>query len=598
MPGGFNRQGLVRAVGSIRFGAVLLLLLMVAMGGATVHESLHGTAAARTAFYGAGWFQVLLGLLAVNVAAAAAARFPYRRRHVPFLMVHGGIVVVLAGALATRLFGIRGQLALVTGETGTEFAVPGERLLLQAEDGALATANLERALGNGLDAVDSPAAGELALGRLRVKVLRYLPDTRWERRVSNDNPHPRVGLEVLLHADGRAYREWVFPDLPVQLGPWTTAVVEVATPEEWETLLDTVEPPSRGEISVRIGNVTHRIPLAVCAASEAAVEGTPYTVLLKRYLPHAVVGPDRKSIVNASDQPLNPAVEVEIRGPEGADTRLAFARFPDFHGRQQAAVIQDLEVVFTAAAAAAEPDAAIEFFSGPGGSLALRLDAGGPRAPARPIQLGETLPTPWPGQTLTVLRHCDHAAVAMEVSEQIPPRAVRRPALLVRVSDGGAAEEIWLPKYEERGFRTGEGVIAIGYTDGGLPLGFDVTLERFEVGHYPGGEKVRSYASHIRIADPDSRQTRQAVVSMNRPVSCKGYTLYQSSTHRVGEALEPILGVSRDHGRPVVFLGYASMVLGMAWMLVRRFRPEKSPPPAPGTGSGPAASPRAEEDPA
>lgn len=59
------------------------------------------------------------------------------------------------------------------------------------------------------------------------------------------------------------------------------------------------------------------------------------------------------------------------------------------------------------------------------------------------------------------------------------------------------------------------------------PLPFSLRLERFEIECYPGTQAPADYRSLLTVVD--SRGPRQAVVSMNRILSCDGYRLYQTS---------------------------------------------------------------------
>ncbi len=54
-------------------------------------------------------------LLAVNVLCALVIRLPWRRRQAGFVLTHVGILVLLAGCLATRQWGIEAQLSVYEG---------------------------------------------------------------------------------------------------------------------------------------------------------------------------------------------------------------------------------------------------------------------------------------------------------------------------------------------------------------------------------------------------------------------------------------------------------------------------------------------------
>ena len=108
----FNTNSIIRSAGSLWFAVVLLVLLMLSMGSATVFESMNGTEQALKLFYHSLWFRILLGGIAVNVLAALVLRYPFSRRQAGFVLTHWGILLALAGALVTARFGIDGQVGI------------------------------------------------------------------------------------------------------------------------------------------------------------------------------------------------------------------------------------------------------------------------------------------------------------------------------------------------------------------------------------------------------------------------------------------------------------------------------------------------------
>ena len=103
-----------------------------------------------------------------------------------------------------------------------------------------------------------------------------------------------------------------------------------------------------------------------------------------------------------------------------------------------------------------------------------------------------------------------------------------------------------------------------------VPLGFDLTLDSFRVGYYPGGRKPRSFESSITVVDPTTGRTQSRVVSMNNPAKFAGYSLYQSSYRQEAGRSISFLSVARDPGQPIIFAGYIAVMVGMLWVLVIR----------------------------
>ena len=104
-----------RALASLQLAVALIAVYIGVLVWATVVEKLYGTPAVHFAIYDAGWFFALHALLALNVLSAILVRFPWRRQ-TGFLVTHAGILVLLAGCLASQLGGTKAQLPVFEGQ--------------------------------------------------------------------------------------------------------------------------------------------------------------------------------------------------------------------------------------------------------------------------------------------------------------------------------------------------------------------------------------------------------------------------------------------------------------------------------------------------
>lgn len=107
----------LRFTGSLGATVVLLVFSAVLLGWATFIERQFGTPFVRYVVYSAWWFHGLLALYAVNVIAAALLRFPWKQRHIPFLIAHVGILVLLLGCYFTFRFGREAKMIIAEGTT-------------------------------------------------------------------------------------------------------------------------------------------------------------------------------------------------------------------------------------------------------------------------------------------------------------------------------------------------------------------------------------------------------------------------------------------------------------------------------------------------
>lgn len=97
----------------------------------------------------------------------------------------------------------------------------------------------------------------------------------------------------------------------------------------------------------------------------------------------------------------------------------------------------------------------------------------------------------------------------------------------------------------------------------GAVLPMTVKLLDFVKSLHPGTDIPRSFSSRVEIAEGGAR--RQAVISMNRPLRYRGYTLYQSSyaeDARGGESSTFL--VVRNSGRWLPYAASALLFLGLA----------------------------------
>ena len=100
-----------------------------------------------------------------------------------------------------------------------------------------------------------------------------------------------------------------------------------------------------------------------------------------------------------------------------------------------------------------------------------------------------------------------------------------------------------------------------------LPLGFRLALRDFRLKHYPGTNSPASFESDVTLIDDSRGVKREATISMNEPLSYRGYKIYQSGYNLAeGQSDVSIFSVGRDPGIWVKYLGAIVMVAGILTM--------------------------------
>lgn len=104
------------------------LVLLFAVG--TFYESAQGRIAAQELIYRSVWMTALTSLLALNIIAVMIDRWPWKKRHIAFLLAHFGIIFVLIGSVITRLYGVDGNLRLALEEEGAQIITESALLMV------------------------------------------------------------------------------------------------------------------------------------------------------------------------------------------------------------------------------------------------------------------------------------------------------------------------------------------------------------------------------------------------------------------------------------------------------------------------------------
>jgi hypothetical protein len=560
-----RERHLLVALGSRWFAALLPMLLLVAMACATVFESLHGTEQALGHFYKSRWFELLLVLMGVSVLAALVVRYPFSKRQLGFVLAHAGILLTLFGAAVTKLWGIDGRVGVLQGQAVDHFRIPQDTLTIaNLGNQTSSTTELTGSVFGPLRVVETPAVEPLVLDDVRVEIKRYLPDGIWSREVFEEDLPGPPAIEVSLSESGRDDPVWLVAGETTALGSKEVAFSVVSGSDVLDRILEgqpASDPAAENIVRVEHTGLTFNIPLTDCTARAVPLGDTGYTLRVLRYLPHAFVGPDNR-ITNASDRPVNPAIEAELTGPEGSETRLAFARFPGFRARHDSVRNEAFALTFVAKRTNV-PTAAIEVFGAPGGDTCVRFSWEGARPVNRKLTVGAPVESPWPDLKFTVLRRFEHARTKWSVAPADPIRKIRKPMMLVGWQRGEDGGEAWLNKYDPQPLPGDGPAYELTYGDKTMPLGFLLALDRFRVRYYPGSDRPRSFESHVTLTDSTTGESRSKIISMNAPVQFGRYSLFQSSYRSDGRGTVSFLSVSRDPGRAIVFAGYIAMLAGM-----------------------------------
>jgi len=208
-----------RWLGSLAVAIPLLGAIGGVLAWGTFYEARYGTAGVQRFVYQSWWFQALLGFLAVNLALAALERWPWQRRHTPFLLAHLGIILILSGGVLGGRLGIEGQLIIPEGETSSTLELPAKQILIyQPNPGAQYTipATFDSQAWRRTPNLTIPLTVE---GRtVPLTVDRYEPDASVTEQVVGGGAEAWPAVQVVLEHQGQSGDGWLFARDPERFG--------------------------------------------------------------------------------------------------------------------------------------------------------------------------------------------------------------------------------------------------------------------------------------------------------------------------------------------------------------------------------------------
>lgn len=186
---------LLRFLGSIYFAIALIVATLLFVIAGTFLESLTDSHlfAARMVYSNPIFLALLWGYF-INILFSSLLRYPFKTKHIPFLITHLGLLMIFAGALVKGHFGSQGMISLVEGTSTDRILLPNTYALhLETRRGSMTIPLKPRKLG--------PLA--LDIPDLSISVLDW-------------KEHVEERIDGWMHED-KAYL-FGFPPLPVY--PW------------------------------------------------------------------------------------------------------------------------------------------------------------------------------------------------------------------------------------------------------------------------------------------------------------------------------------------------------------------------------------------
>lgn len=568
-------QRLLRLLGSIKIAVPLLVTIAVVLAWGTIYESLYGTAAVQRFIYHSWAFQALLAFLAANLAIAAYARYPWKRKHVPFVLAHIGIILILTGGIIGARWGIEGQLIIPEGQAQKTLETPGNVLVIHdAKQGLHQVVPTRFETQAWVHEPDLAVPVRLGQRLIELRVERYFPDAMVEEQVAPEGADEWPAVQLVLGSDEQQQAVWLFARDPHRFGAGFGDLHLLFLEPESEAQrkqllgLEKSSLPVRGSVSVLFPGRAKAYTIVVPDPIDqnVPIEGTPYRITFKEYFPDFALSP--QGPVNRSQEPNNPAVALTLQGPEGVDAHLLFALHPDFamlHGRSQKI---KAEVRYAHAASSLLPPNAVVLVRQPQDRLsAVLTDGEGSRQLIDPVSVGQLYTHAASSQLFTVAAYYPQAKIEQKITNR--GNDVRQEYLYISAREEDKVASGWLPLRQSIELALGSDPITVEFGPGQRELPVTVKLLDFRKIDYPGTDMAAGFESDVELTDLKRGIILMRKIHMNHPLRYQGYSFFQSS-FIAGQTETTVLSVRNDPGTPVVYAGFIIVILGVVSLFLLR----------------------------
>lgn len=170
-------KSLLYFFGNVYFAIALISVTAILVIAGTFIESKTGShlLAARWT-YENPFFLLLLSLFFINILFAALRRWPFKKRHIPFLITHLGLLMVISGTMIKNRWGLQGQMTVWEGSGNQHLTLPHSHALLVEKNGNPPFHSNPIALNHFAPEIYSP----FHFPQLKCKLIGYAPHVKQE----------------------------------------------------------------------------------------------------------------------------------------------------------------------------------------------------------------------------------------------------------------------------------------------------------------------------------------------------------------------------------------------------------------------------------
>lgn len=587
----------IHLLGSLKLAMVLLFTIPVACAVATIYESKFNSQIAQTYIYKHPWFIFWLGVLCINLFAVTLTRWPWRRKHIGFVITHFGIIILLIGAAVGQKKGFEASVTLHTTQNPTRQLVINRTILqVQGDD------DMSYKINFPVEA-NKPTPERPRELRVPKSPLKLIVDGYSEALIESnelvDSPLPNTGMGIsLLFSSGMMAQS-----MPVNL---TEKPAENSTNEFFGRaqihLVDALPDRSAAkppENVIRESQMVFEKFEPVVTNRETPENPKPSGYRLALVLDRNEKAPVMHLVIQTPKGHREIYELAKVMGKpltlHGDATRIVVKDYwPDFELKDGQASSKSEEpnnpaVLVTLDNDGTEEKPLLELASVGGGSIAYQMSRGGFVHTKGVVSQGDTFALGWADWSAKLTKVLPNALMRTVLTPTEGGRTEETvPGVHARLSDPSTKQQgppQWIPSGRGVVLRLDEKTTFVGFGLEVFNLPFTLHLQSFEVPRDEGTATPSDFRSMVRFQDSITNETVDSLVHMNHPASFpEGFWRvafglnykFSQANWNPQDLNETTLQVLHDPGWPAKWIGSLSICIGIAIMFYLK--------PAPSSG--------------
>lgn len=205
-------QKMIKPLASIKIAVFVILGVGVISATGTIVESIYQDAkrAQETIYH--SWFSYsIFALLTVNLIAVIIDRYPWKRQHLGFILAHIGIIILIAGSVLTRYFGVDGSMAFNIGETRKTVTVGETDVLVYS---GLASGGMRKVFEKAVHFIKNPPSEDnpliIPVGQDEIRIDGFRPYAIPQNKIeSSSKPTDGAALRFQMSNQHVSQSDWL-----------------------------------------------------------------------------------------------------------------------------------------------------------------------------------------------------------------------------------------------------------------------------------------------------------------------------------------------------------------------------------------------------